>query len=263
MLDILQDFLNLRGIVHARLDGSTSRPRRSLDIKLFQQPNSPQQVFLISTRAGGLGINLTAASTVVLFDQDWNPQVDIQAISRAHRIGQTKIVQVYRLVCQDSVEEQALTRLRKKLYLSYVSQPRRQQLIERRAKVMGSMQNATDAVAEVETDTKATEDDAPKMTRGELASILRGGAGALKWSTSTGSDAFTEFRNMTFADITERGKVRDEKKDVGIMVGAGENVDPEDLKKLEEEEEEAERILLAGREAVQTRCVVLPSVIQC
>lgn len=104
--------------VDARLDGSTSRPRRALDIKLFQQNNSPYQIFLISTRAGGLGINLTAATTVVLVDQDWNPQVDIQAISRAHRIGQTKTVQVYRLVCQDSVEEQALTRLRKKLYLS-------------------------------------------------------------------------------------------------------------------------------------------------
>lgn len=136
MLDILEDFMQLRGhkcewrqassmsclfitsTSDARLDGSTSRPRRALDIKLFQQKNSPYQCYLISARAGGLGINLTAATTVVLFDQDWNPQVDIQAISRAHRIGQTKTVQVYRLVCQDSVEEQALTRLRKKLYLS-------------------------------------------------------------------------------------------------------------------------------------------------
>jgi hypothetical protein len=62
-------------LVDARLDGSTSRPRRALDIKLFQQANSPYQIFLISTRAGGLGINLTAATSVVLVDQDWNPQV--------------------------------------------------------------------------------------------------------------------------------------------------------------------------------------------
>jgi SWI/SNF-related matrix-associated actin-dependent regulator of chromatin subfamily A member 5 len=128
MLDILEDFMQLRGFKYARLDGSTSRPRRALDIKLFQQKNSPYQIFLISTRAGGLGINLTAATNVVLVDQDWNPQVDIQAISRAHRIGQTKIVQVYRIVCQDSVEEQALTRLRKKLYLSYVPSSRRSRI---------------------------------------------------------------------------------------------------------------------------------------
>lgn len=170
-------------ITDARLDGSTSRPRRSLDIKLFQQEKSPYQIFLISTRAGGLGINLTAASTVgelsrflhlrnrgltkkwkkkVLFDQDWNPQVDIQAIARSHRIGQTKIVKVFRLVCQDSVEEQMLTRLRKKLYLS--------------AKVMGTMRNVNEnggGASEVGNDTNQTEDDAPKMTRGgELMSRL-------------------------------------------------------------------------------------------
>lgn len=120
MLDILEDFCALRSYKYARLDGSTSRPRRALDIRLFQQADSPYELYLISTRAGGLGINLTAATTVVLFDQDWNPQVDIQAIARAHRIGQTKTVKVYRLVTQGSVEEQAMTRLRKKLYLSCV-----------------------------------------------------------------------------------------------------------------------------------------------
>lgn len=90
-----------------------------------------------------------------MYDQDWNPQVDIQAIARSHRIGQTKTVKVFRLVCQDSVEEQMLTRLRKKLYLS--------------AKVMGTMRNVNEnggGVSEVGNETNQTEDDAPKMTRG-------------------------------------------------------------------------------------------------
>ncbi|KAK4051791.1 hypothetical protein OIV83_002495 [Microbotryomycetes sp. JL201] len=244
MLDILEDFMGLRGYKYARLDGGTSRPRRALDIKLFQQKNSPYQCYLISTRAGGLGINLTAATTVVLIDQDWNPQVDIQAISRAHRIGQTRKVHVYRFVCQDSVEEQALTRLRKKLYLS--------------AKVMGSMKNAADRPADeqVEEDAGATEqneDDAPKMTRGELAGILRGGAGALaRWESEDG-DAFTEFKNMSFDDLRERGRQRDERKEVGIKLEAGEQLTEEQRQQLEREEAEAEKLLLQGREAVQAR----------
>lgn len=76
------------------------------------------QVYLISTKAGGLGINLTKASTVIMADSDWNPQNDLQAIARAHRIGQTKVVQVYRLICRGSVEDQMLDRLRRKLFLS-------------------------------------------------------------------------------------------------------------------------------------------------
>ncbi|SCV74235.1 BQ2448_6667 [Microbotryum intermedium] len=245
MLDILEDFMQLRAFKYARLDGSTSRPRRALDIKLFQQHNSPYQVYLVSARAGGLGINLTAATTVVLVDQDWNPQVDIQAISRAHRIGQTKTVQVYRLVCQDSVEEQALTRLRKKLYLS--------------AKVMGSMKNAADRAADEELDgpineVEKTEDDAPRMTRGELAQILRGGASALaRWSSVEGTDAFTEFKSLSFAELRARGKARDEKKEVGIKLEIGETITPEQKAQLEREEEEAERLLLQGKEAVQAR----------
>ncbi|KAM0788448.1 hypothetical protein ACM66B_001582 [Microbotryomycetes sp. NB124-2] len=244
MLDILEDFMGLRGYKYARLDGGTSRPRRALDIKLFQQKNSPYQCYLISTRAGGLGINLTAATTVVLIDQDWNPQVDIQAISRAHRIGQTKKVHVYRFVCQDSVEEQALTRLRKKLYLS--------------AKVMGSMKNAADRPADEQIEEEAgpneqNEDDAPKMTRGELAGILRGGAGALaRWESEDG-DAFTEFRNMSFDDLRERGRQRDERKEVGIKLEAGEPLSEEQRLQLEREEAEAEKLLLQGREAVQAR----------
>ncbi|KAJ3140412.1 hypothetical protein HK100_009843 [Physocladia obscura] len=118
MLDVLQDFMVLRGEKFARLDGGTSRPRRNLDIRLFQRKDSPYNVFLISTKAGGLGINLTSADTIVMIDSDWNPQNDLQAMARSHRIGQTKSVTVYRTICRDTVEEQMLTRLQKKLFLS-------------------------------------------------------------------------------------------------------------------------------------------------
>lgn len=84
MLDLIEDFMALRRIRYARLDGSTSQARCTLNIKLFQQEHSPYQIFLISTKAGGLGINLTKASTVVLFDSDWNPQNDLQGIARTH-----------------------------------------------------------------------------------------------------------------------------------------------------------------------------------
>lgn len=126
---------------------------------------------------------------------------------------------------------------------------------------MGSMRNVTslDPAEVPEATDKAAEDDAPRMTRGELASILRGGTSALaKWGQD-GTDAFSQFRESTFDDLREKGRQRDEKKEVGIKVGAGEQVEADELKELEREEEEAERLLLAGREAVQAR-YVLPSI---
>ena len=98
MLDIIDDFLVMRGYQFARLDGSTNRVQRYVDIHEFNKENSPYFCFIMSTRAGGMGINLQTADTVILMDSDWNPQVDLQAMARVHRIGQTKTVHVYRLV---------------------------------------------------------------------------------------------------------------------------------------------------------------------
>jgi SWI/SNF-related matrix-associated actin-dependent regulator of chromatin subfamily A member 5 len=80
-------------------------------------PNSPLFVFLISTKAGGLGINLVSANHVVIYDSDFNPQNDLQAMDRAHRIGQKKQVNVYRLVCRDTIEEKMIKRQAIKLKL--------------------------------------------------------------------------------------------------------------------------------------------------
>ncbi|KAL1522030.1 hypothetical protein AB1Y20_021675 [Prymnesium parvum] len=117
MLDILEDYLWYRSHRYCRIDGSTGSEARDERIESFNAPGSDVFVFLLSTRAGGLGINLTTADTVILYDSDWNPQMDLQAMDRAHRIGQTKPVMVYRFVTEGSVEEKIIERAQKKLYL--------------------------------------------------------------------------------------------------------------------------------------------------
>ena len=117
MLDILSEFLRLRGYAFARLDGSTNRVQRTVDMLTFNRQGSPLFIFLLSTRAGGLGVNLQSADTCILYDSDWNPQVDAQAMARVHRIGQTKPVAVFRLVPAGTVEERMVQRAEKKLYL--------------------------------------------------------------------------------------------------------------------------------------------------
>lgn len=121
MLDILSEYLHLRGYQFQRLDGTIAAGPRRMAIDHFNAPESNDFAFLLSTRAGGLGINLMTADTVVLFDSDWNPQADLQAMARAHRIGQTRPVSIYRLVSKDTVEEEVLERARNKLMLEFIT----------------------------------------------------------------------------------------------------------------------------------------------
>ena len=104
VLDILEDYLNMMNFEFERLDGSTAQADRQAGIDRF---NSPDRgfVYLLSTRAGGMGITLTAADTAIIYDSDWNPQNDLQAMARCHRIGQTKEVKVYRLVTKATYEQ--------------------------------------------------------------------------------------------------------------------------------------------------------------
>ncbi|KXN90773.1 Lymphoid-specific helicase [Leucoagaricus sp. SymC.cos] len=116
MLNIIEDWAtDFMGWKICRIDGSTSPQERKEQMELFQRAdeNSPR-IFLLSTRAGGLGVNLTAADTVIFYDQDWNPQMDAQAQDRAHRIGQTKPVLVYRLVSAHTVEDKIMQRATEK-----------------------------------------------------------------------------------------------------------------------------------------------------
>ncbi|KAL2534594.1 chromatin remodeling factor17 [Abeliophyllum distichum] len=117
LLDILEDYLMLRGYLYCRIDGNTGGEDRDASIEVFNKPGSEKFVFLLSTRAGGLGINLATADVVILYDSDWNPQVDLQAQDRAHRIGQKKEVQVFRFCTEYTIEEKVIERAYKKLAL--------------------------------------------------------------------------------------------------------------------------------------------------
>ncbi|KAL2919633.1 ATP-dependent DNA helicase Hrp3 [Polyrhizophydium stewartii] len=119
MLDILSDYLLYRGYSYQRLDGTTPSETRKRIVEHFNAPSSQDFAFLLSTRAGGLGLNLATADTVILFDSDWNPQNDLQAIARAHRIGQKNTVNVYRFLSKDTIEEDIIERAKRKMVLEY------------------------------------------------------------------------------------------------------------------------------------------------
>ncbi|PSS36469.1 ATP-dependent DNA helicase [Actinidia chinensis var. chinensis] len=120
ILDIMDYYFGEKGFDVCRIDGSVKLNERKRQIQEFNDVNSNYRLFLLSTRAGGLGINLTAADTCILYDSDWNPQMDLQAMDRCHRIGQTKPVHVYRLATALSIEGRMLKRAFSKLKLEHL-----------------------------------------------------------------------------------------------------------------------------------------------
>uniref|UniRef100_A0A0N5C6R3 PHD-type domain-containing protein n=1 Tax=Strongyloides papillosus TaxID=174720 RepID=A0A0N5C6R3_STREA len=120
MLDILEDFCEAEGYKYERIDGSITGQIRQEAIDRFNAPGAKQFIFLLSTRAGGLGINLATADTVIIYDSDWNPHNDTQAFSRAHRLGQKNTVLVYRFVTRNSVEERVTSVAKKKMLLNHL-----------------------------------------------------------------------------------------------------------------------------------------------
>ncbi|CAD5214812.1 unnamed protein product [Bursaphelenchus okinawaensis] len=120
MLDILEDLCEVEGYKYERIDGGITGQLRQDAIDRFNAPNAQQFIFLLSTRAGGLGINLATADTVIIYDSDWNPHNDIQAFSRAHRIGQQNKVMIYRFVTRNSVEERITSVAKKKMLLTHL-----------------------------------------------------------------------------------------------------------------------------------------------
>nr|DBA18849.1 TPA: hypothetical protein GDO54_014745 [Pyxicephalus adspersus] len=116
MLDVLEQFLNYHGHIYLRLDGSTRVEQRQA---LMERFNMDKRIFcfILSTRSGGVGVNLTGADTVIFYDSDWNPTMDAQAQDRCHRIGQTRDVHIYRLVSERTVEENILKKAQQKRML--------------------------------------------------------------------------------------------------------------------------------------------------
>lgn len=116
MLDVLEAFLNYHGHIYLRLDGSTKIDQRQI---LMERFNGDKRifVFILSTRSGGVGVNLTGADTVIFYDSDWNPTMDAQAQDRCHRIGQTRDVHIYRLISEKTIEENILKKANQKRML--------------------------------------------------------------------------------------------------------------------------------------------------
>ncbi|KAH7108237.1 SNF2 family N-terminal domain-containing protein [Auriculariales sp. MPI-PUGE-AT-0066] len=224
VLDMLVDFCRLRGIKYALLDGSKSRARRSLSIRLFQEEDSQYQVFLVSTKAGGQGITLTQANHIVLMDSSFNPFDDLQAIGRAHRLGQKRTVQVYRLICQESVEDQMLERLRKKLYLS---------------------------IKLHEGQGPERPDEPKKPRENDLLSILLLGSAAVRNSTSgqQAPEAYTDFVKAPLDEIFANSKKTHVLRTKQLYQQIGRAVDG-DVDRLVKAEEQR---LLQGVTQVQTR----------
>ncbi|KAJ3048565.1 hypothetical protein HK097_010430 [Rhizophlyctis rosea] len=117
VLDILEDYCVFREYEYCRIDGNTPHEDRVASIDEYNKPGSSKYIFLLTTRAGGLGINLATADTVIMYDNDWNPQVDLQAEDRAHRIGQKKQVVVFRFITENAIEERVIDRATQKLRL--------------------------------------------------------------------------------------------------------------------------------------------------
>ncbi len=172
VLDILEDYCVFRGHKYCRIDGGTAHEDRIAGIDEYNKPGSEKFVFLLTTRAGGLGINLTSANIVVLYDSDWNPQADLQAMDRAHRIGQTKQVTVYRFVTENAIEEKVLERAAQKLRLDQlvIQQGRAQQQVKQAAskdELLNMIQHGAEKVFETKGSVGALDDIDEILRRGE------------------------------------------------------------------------------------------------
>ncbi|KAI9932809.1 hypothetical protein ASPWEDRAFT_123241 [Aspergillus wentii DTO 134E9] len=177
VLDILEDYCVFRDYNYCRIDGTTAHEDRIAAIDDYNKPDSDKFVFLLTTRAGGLGINLTSADIVVLYDSDWNPQADLQAMDRAHRIGQTKQVVVFRFVTESAIEEKVLERAAQKLRLDQlvIQQGRAQQQTKNAAskdELLGMIQHGA---AKVFSDGSTATMPSDKMSEDDIDAILRKG----------------------------------------------------------------------------------------
>jgi SWI/SNF-related matrix-associated actin-dependent regulator of chromatin subfamily A member 5 len=172
VLDILEDYCLMREFQYCRIDGSTAHEDRIAGIDEYNREGSEKFIFLLTTRAGGLGINLTSADIVVLYDSDWNPQADLQAMDRAHRIGQTKQVYVYRFVTENAIEEKVLERAAQKLRLDQlvIQQGRAQQAASKAAskdELLTMVQHGAEEIFEAEGGTIGDDDIDEIFRRGE------------------------------------------------------------------------------------------------
>ncbi|RKO93425.1 SNF2 family N-terminal domain-containing protein, partial [Blyttiomyces helicus] len=207
MLDILSDYFAYLNWPAQRLDGSTGSEARKRAMDHFNAPDSTDFVFLLSTRAGGLGINLETADTVILFDLDWNPQNDLQAIARAHRIGQKKIVNVYRFIAKDTIEENIIDRAKQKMVLEWC--------IIKRMDTTGNM---------IYEDAEKKANEANKPRAEELQTMLKFGAQKLFAHQQDGEDQshVNKLEELNLDEILARAEHHEVQEDQGTADGGHE-----------------------------------------
>jgi SWI/SNF-related matrix-associated actin-dependent regulator of chromatin subfamily A member 5 len=221
VLDIMEDYSVFRGYQYCRIDGSTAHEDRIAAIDEYNKEGSEKFLFLLTTRAGGLGINLTSADIVVLFDSDWNPQADLQAMDRAHRIGQKKQVQVFRMVTEQAIEEKVLERAAQKLRLDQlvIQQGRAQQQAKAASskdELLGMIQHGASHVFSNDTPAGETDEDAY-----DIDAILRKGEERTKEMQSKyeklGIDDLQKFTSESGSAYEWNGeKFTTLKKDIGL-----------------------------------------------
>lgn len=185
LLDILEDYCVFRQYKYCRIDGGTAHEDRIAAIDDYNKPDSEKFVFLLTTRAGGLGINLTSADIVILYDSDWNPQADLQAMDRAHRIGQTKQVIVYRFVTDNAIEEKVLERAAQKLRLDQlVIQQGRAQIAAKAAankdELLSMIQHGAEKVFQTRGATGTLADKGAELNDDDIDNILTAGENRTK-----------------------------------------------------------------------------------
>ena len=191
MLNLIEEFLLLKRLQYRRLDGSTNSDKRKQAIDQFNDPTSNDFCFLLSTKAGGLGINLQTANRVIIYDSDFNPQNDLQAIARAHRIGQKQEVQIYRFVASCSVDEDIIQRAKNKMVLDHL--------------VIQNMDTTGKAVLSG----KKNKNEVAAMSKDELNTVIKFGAADLFKETDEAGD---EDKEVDLDAILEKAEKREEEE---------------------------------------------------
>ncbi|XP_047126263.1 SWI/SNF-related matrix-associated actin-dependent regulator of chromatin subfamily A member 5 isoform X1 [Hydra vulgaris] len=214
VLDILEDYAMWRGYQYCRLDGQTPHELRTAQINEFNAPGSDKFLFMLSTRAGGLGINLATADVVIMYDNDWNPQVDLQAQDRAHRIGQTKQVHVFKFITENTIEERIIERAEIKLRLDAVV-IQQGRLVDASAKIqkddiLNMIRHGADKVFAGKDATISSEDIDAILERGqkktdEIAKkMLELGENQLQKFTMDTSESIYQFEGQDFRETHDK-----------------------------------------------------------
>lgn len=252
MLDILSEYLQLKRYAFQRLDGGIRSDIRKQALDHFNAEGSQDFCFLLSTRAGGLGVNLATADTVIIFDSDWNPQNDLQAQARAHRIGQKNQVSVYRLVTKNSVEEDIVERAKRKMVLDHL-------IIQRMDTTGRTVLNKNNVPSSTTTPFKKEElaailkfgaeelfkeaDDDEEEPQVDIDDILNRAETRESEPTTMGDELLSQFKVVSFDNLEEDEpppsvQVEDTGKDWDSII-------PEaDRKKIEDEERQQQLLQL-------------------